>query len=112
MSLFCFPILFIECPYGEPVTINFDDKDEIDVGVMGPSEESVEPDDVLLGSGKKLKLTFKDVLLIKEICPYDLTLILSISFSVTNASSVNIIFLGSAGDVITNKEVSTKDISF
>ena len=73
---------------------------------MGPSEDQVDPNNALLGSGEKLLLSSGDAFIVKEICPFDSALILSISFSVKDVASVKIIFLDPLSTPITTETVS------
>ena len=94
------------CPSGETVIIDFSNRDEVTVDVMGPSEDQVDPNDALSGSNEKLMLTSGDAFIVKEICPFDTALILSISFSVKDVASVKIVFLDSLSNPITTATVS------
>ena len=49
--------------------------------------------DALFESGEKLFLSSGDVFITKDLCPFDNALLLSISFSVKDVSSVKVILL-------------------
>ena len=86
-------VICLVCPSGETVTIDFNNKDGVTFDVIGPSEDVVSATDALFESGEKLFLSSGDVFITKDLCPFDNALLLSISFSVKDVSSVKVILL-------------------
>ena len=96
------------CPSGESVEIDFNNREGVIFDVIGPSEDVVSATDALFGSGEKLILSAGDIYIVKDLCPFDNALLLSISFSVQDVSSVKIILLDRLSTEIDTIPVSTK----
>ena len=75
------------------MTIDFSNKEDVTFDVIGPSEDNVSATDALFESGEKLFLSLGDVFIAKDLCPFDNALLLSLSFSVKDVSSVKVILL-------------------